>query len=535
MEEIMLTLQNVSYLHPDKSPLFQNLNLSIGPLEKVALIGNNGTGKSTLLKIIAGLLVPSAGVVTKNSAPYYVPQHFGQFNDSSVAQALHVNDKITALHEILEGNITDSNLAILNEDWTIEDRCVEAFEFWNLSNITLTQTLASLSGGEKTKVFLAGIRIHDPEIILLDEPTNHLDTSSREHFYRYVENSKKTLVVVSHDRTLLSLLPFVYELEKGGIKAFGGNYDFYKEQKFNEAMALGEDLQNQRSSFRKAKKKERETLERKQKQEVRGKKNFEKGGGPKIAKKKMKDNAEKSSTRLTDAHSDKLASMADEIAQTRQKLSPLAKMKMDFESSALHTGKILVRAQGIQFGYGGKMLWREPMSFEIRSGERIHIQGANGSGKTTLIKIMLGEIQPIMGTMDFAYVKMVYIDQDYSLILNDLTVYEMAQKYNSHFLPEGEIKIRLSRFLFRSEFWDKLCGTLSGGEKMRLMLCCLAIGNQAPDLFILDEPTNNLDIQNVEILTQAMNEYRGTVIVVSHDSTFLADIGVDHSIKVGHS
>lgn len=534
MEEIMLTLQNVSYLHPDKSPLFQNLNFSIEASEKVALIGNNGTGKSTLLKMMAGFLMPSVGVITKDSPPYYVPQHFGQFNELSVAQALYVNDKIAALHEILEGKITDANLEVLNEDWTIEERCLEALKFWNLSNISLMQTMASLSGGEKTKVFLAGIRIHDPEIILLDEPTNYLDRLSREHFYRYVENSKKTLVVVSHDRTLLSLLPFVYELEKGGLKAFGGNYDFYKEQKYNEAMALDENLQNQKNSFRKAKKKERETLERKQKQDARGKKNFEAMGGPKIAKKKMKDNAEKSSTRLTDAHSDKLTSIAEEIAQIRQKISPLAKMKMDFESSSLHTGKILVRAQGIQFGYGGKKLWQEPMSFEIRSGERLQIQGANGSGKTTLIKIMLGEIPPIMGTIDVAYVKTVYIDQNYSLILNDFTVYEMAQKYNSHFLSEGEIKIRLSRFLFHSEFWDKLCGTLSGGEKMRLTLCCLAIGNQAPDLFILDEPTNNLDIQNVEILTQAVNEYRGTVIVVSHDSTFLTDIGVDHFIKVGN-
>ncbi len=526
----MLTLQNVSYLHSDKTPLFQNLNFSIAASDKVAVIGNNGTGKSILLKMMACLCAPSDGGVIRDSVPYYVPQHFGQFDDYTIAQALNVYEPLMALHEILEGKVTQQNLEVLNDDWTVEERSLEALSFWGIPILSLSQKMATLSGGEKTKVFLAGIRIHDPDIILLDEPTNHLDTLSREQIYHYVENSKKTLVVVSHDRTLLRLLPFVYELEKGGIKAFGGNYDFYKEQKYNEKMALNEDLQNQKSSLRKAKKKELETLERKQKQDVRGKKNFEKMGGPRIARKKMKDNAEKSSARLTDAHSDKLTSIAEEIAQTRQKLSPLAKMKMDFENSTLHTGKILVRAQGINFGYGDKMLWKEPMNFEIRSGERIHIQGINGSGKTTLIRIILGEKQPDTGIIDCTYVKTVYIDQDYSLVLNDYTVYEMAQKYNTHFLSEGEIKIRLSRFLFHLEFWDKFCCTLSGGEKMRLLLCCLAINNQAPDLFILDEPTNNLDIENITILTQAINEYRGTLLVISHDKNFLDDIGVNRMI-----
>jgi ATPase subunit of ABC transporter with duplicated ATPase domains len=126
----------------------------------------------------------------------------------------------------------------------------------------------------------------------------------------------------------------------------------------------------------------------------------------------------------------------------------------------------------------------------------------------------------------------VYIDQDYSLIANGLKVYEQAQRFNSSALQEHEIKIRLTRFLFTKDYWDKPCGDLSGGEKMRLMLCCLTISNQAPDIIVLDEPTNNLDIQNIEILTAAINEYEGTLIVVSHDEYFLEEINIERVIEM---
>src|SRR5690606_24516994 len=127
----------------------------------------------------------------------------------------------------------------------------------------------------------------------------------------------------------------------------------------------------------------------------------------------------------------------------------------------------------------------------------------------------------------------VYIDQGYSLIDNRLKVYQQAQQFNTTALQEHEIKIRLNRFLFTKEDWDKSCSALSGGEKMRLMLCCLTIGNQSPDLIILDEPTNNLDIQNIEILTAAINEYQGTLIVVSHDETFLEQVNIKQTIQLG--
>jgi ATPase subunit of ABC transporter with duplicated ATPase domains len=144
--------------------------------------------------------------------------------------------------------------------------------------------------------------------------------------------------------------------------------------------------------------------------------------------------------------------------------------------------------------------------------------------------MILGDLQPRSGTLNRAGVKAIYIDQDYSLINNQLTVYEQAKQSDSGTLQEHEIKLRLARFLFTKAYWDKPCAALSGGEKMRLMLCCLTISNQAPDIIILDEPTNNLDIQNIEILTAAVNEYKGTLLVVSHDEYFLKQINVELAI-----
>jgi ATPase subunit of ABC transporter with duplicated ATPase domains len=175
---------------------------------------------------------------------------------------------------------------------------------------------------------------------------------------------------------------------------------------------------------------------------------------------------------------------------------------------------------------------KNPLNFVISSKERINVKGENGTGKSTLAKLIIGELEPKHGKIFRADFKYVYIDQDYSLIRNDCTIYEQAQQYNDGALQEHEIKIRLHRYLFDKEYWNKPCHVLSGGEKMRLMLCCLMIQNHAPDIFMLDEPTNNLDIRNIKILTKAINEYKGTVIVISHDSYFLNEIMVNKFIEI---
>lgn len=526
----MLILQNLNYRQHGNTILPANIRLSVTRHSKVALVGNNGTGKSTLLKLIAGVFLPSEGKVIVDSKPYYVPQHFGQYNELTVAEALGLGDKLNALREILDGNATESNLSLLDNDWSIDERCREALAHWGMAGLDPDQCLNALSGGQKTKVFLAGISIHEPELILMDEPSNHLDTGGRQHLYDFITSCSATLIVASHDRSLLNLLSSVYEISKKGITLYGGNYDLYAEQKQLEINALNHDVQTKEKMLRKAREVERDTLARQQKLDARGKKKQEKAGLPTISMKTFKNNAEKSTARIREVHSEKTGDLRQELNQLKDALAGPDKMKFGFENTELHKGKVLVSAENINFGYGQSLLWKEPVSLKIISGDRIVINGANGSGKSTLIKLVLGELEPLCGIIHSAENKTVYIDQDYSLINNQLSVCEQAYEFNVNGLQEHEIKTRLNRFLFTKADWDKQCGVLSGGEKMRLILCCLSIRNQFPDMILLDEPTNNLDLQNVEILTGAMKNYQGTLIVVSHDPVFCKEIGIEKTI-----
>lgn len=528
----MLTLHNICYAHPNKELLLDSITLTINKYDKIALIGNNGTGKSTLLQIMAGHLQPSSGTLKAVSKPYYIPQVFGQFNQMTIAQALRVDDKLNALAAILGGDMSDEKLAVLDDDWSIEERCREALSHWQLGGHDLSQSMGQLSGGQKTKVFLAGILIHRPDIVLLDEPSNHLDSQSRTVLYQYIQSTNNTLVVVSHDRTLLNLLPAVYELSKQGITAYGGNYDFYVAQKAIEAHAFQEDLNSKEKALRKAKAIEKETIERQQKLDARGKKKQEKAGLPTISMNTLRNNAEKSTSRIKDVHAEKTDAIMQELIQLRKSLPDKDKMKIGLNDSTLHRGKILITAKDINYGYDAGLLWPEALSFGISSSQRIALKGKNGSGKTTLINMIRGILQPSSGIINRATVNTLYIDQDYSLIDNRLSVLEQAQLFNSGELQEHEVKSRLTHFLFTKKDWDKSCAVLSGGEKMRLLLCCLTISSTAPDMMIMDEPTNNLDIQNIELLTAAINEYKGAMIIVSHDIHFLEQMKTDTIIEL---
>jgi ATPase subunit of ABC transporter with duplicated ATPase domains len=445
---------------------------------------------------------------------------------------LRIDDKLLALSAIIDGQVTEQNLHLLNDDWTIEERSREALQYWQLDNLDLNQPMASLSGGQKTKVFLAGIRIHEAPFVLMDEPSNHLDTAGRALLYQFIETTTCTLLVVSHDRKLLNLLDTVCELNDRGITVYGGNYDFYAAQKQIERNALQQDVHSREKALRKAKEKERETLERQQKLDARGKRKQEKAGVARIMMNTLRNSAEQSTSKIKNTHAEKKEGIAQELQTLRSELPGIDTMKFGFDNSALHQGKILFTATHVNHGYGDQLLWKENLNIVITSGERIVIKGLNGSGKSTLLHIIMGDLEPKAGHVYRNMNNCVYIDQDYSLIDHQYTVYEQAQKYNNTGLQEHEIKIRLTRFLFTKEDWDKPCMALSGGERMRLILCCLTIGHQSPDLIVLDEPTNNLDIQNIKMLTTAINEYQGTLIMVSHDELFTTEVQVARTIEL---
>ena len=322
------------------------------------------------------------------------------------------------------------------------------------------------------------------------------------------------------------------EMSKNGISKYGGNYEFFAEQKEIALNALDHDVKSKEKELRKAKDREREALERQNKLNARGKKKQEKAGIPKILMGALKNKAEGSSAKLKGVHQEKITGIQQNLRDLRSNLPEIDQMKFGFEESGLPVGKILLEIDGVNLQINGNDLWKQNLDFQLKYGDRIAIKGNNGSGKTSLIKLMIGEIAPSEGKIKKADFNYVYVDQDYSMVSSSKSVYEMAQSFNQSGLLEHEVKIRLNRFLFPKESWDKSCLVLSGGERMRLLLCCLNISSKSPDIIILDEPTNNIDIQNIEILTAAIQSYQGTLIVVSHDQYFLEDIGIKENITL---
>jgi len=525
-----IVVKQISYMHSNQECLFRDINFSVSKGQKIALIGVNGSGKSTLLQILSGLIEPASGDVASINKPFYVPQHFGQYDDLTVAQALGIDRKIEALQAILNGDASLENFVQLDDDWNVEENALSALRLWNIEHIKLSQLMKTVSGGEKTKVFLSGIAIHSPSFILLDEPSNHLDAEGREQLYNMIQNSKATAIVVSHDRTLLNLLDITFELDKNGVAIYGGNYEFYKVQKEDKLMALEAQADHKEKELRHAKQVAREAAERKQKENSRGNKKQIKKGVPRIFMNTIKNKSEQSTSRLQEVHSDKINGIFQNLQQLKQQLPDVKELQMFFENSHLHTGKILITAQDVNFAYNSGNLWQNPLSFQVRSGDRIAISGRNGSGKTTLLKLIMGGLKPSAGILTRADFKHLYIDQEYSVLDNELTVFEQVKEFNAQHLSEHRLKTLLHQFLFTIDTWDKKCVQLSGGEKIKLIFCCLMIGNSSPELIILDEPTNNLDVQSLEVITSAIKDYKGTLLVISHDSYFINEIGVNERI-----
>lgn len=441
-------VQSITYMHPDKDVLFSNVSFTISKGKKVALIGNNGSGKSTLMRLITKELLPSEGQIICPDIPYSIPQHFGQFNHLTVAGALGIERKLYALHAILQGDASIEHFTALADDWEIEEKAVAALNEWGLVGVPLSYPMHLLSGGEKTKVFLAGITIYSPAFILMDEPTNHLDDESRIRLYRFITTAAAGILVVSHDRTLLNLLSSTYELTAKGVTYYAGNYDFYKEQKKLAVEALQTRLKENEKQLQKARKQAREVMERQQKHDVRGKKQNVKKGVGKMAMHTFRDQAEKSAVRLGDVHADKIRVLAGETVELRKALPDMKTMKVNFNSSSLHIGKILIVASSVNYSYGENPLWSSPLEFTIKSGDRIHLKGSNGSGKTTLLRLITGSLAPTQGSLIQAEgLTYVYLDQEYSTIRNDLSVLEQLALFNSE-LYDNELRTILNRFCF---------------------------------------------------------------------------------------
>lgn len=235
----------------------------------------------------------------------------------------------------------------------------------------------------------------------------------------------------------------------------------------------------------------------------------------------MKNSAERSTAKLEAVHEEKKEEISKALQHQRRLLGNEQLLQVRFPGSNIHRGKKLIEAIAVNYCYDKKVLWDKGMNFRIDSGQRISIRGNNGTGKSTLLKLITGKLLPTVGILERVPCEILYLDQQYSFIDTTKTVVEQAAQYNEQRMPEHTLKMLLHQYQLASDLWDTKCAHLSGGEKLKLTLCCLFLSNVNPDIIVLDEPANNLDIQSLEVLISALKEYNGTLVVVSHDTSLM--------------
>ena len=498
----LISLKDISFETKPGFFLFKNLNLILGK-EKSGLVGNNGIGKSTILKLIVGELEPSSGVVETKTKLAYLSQDYQINLEITVEQTLGTEE---------------------------EHKSLEVLAHMGLKNIQLKRLMSSLSGGERMRVVLAKLIIQQGNFLILDEPTNNLDQDAWQSVYELIKQWKGGLLVVSHDRTLLNFMDKILELSDKGLGIYGGNFDFYVEQKNLEKEAAQRQLSEAEMEMKKTKKQAQATKERQQKKSSHGKKTADKLGLPKIILGAMKRRAQQTSGKLKKTQEDRIASAKGKLQKAKERISPENQIEVNLSNTEIPNGKLVAKFENVNFTYDNGPVLLSQFNLSIYGPERLAINGPNGSGKTTLVKLILGELQPLSGEVNLGINRYAYLDQNVSVLNKSKTVLENLKALSG--LDEGQSRNWLARFLFPREDVFKKIEVLSGGERMRAALACILSGDAPPNLLVLDEPTNNLDLNSIERIESALLNFKGALIVISHDKSFLKNISIEKEITL---
>ena len=455
-------------------PLFRNVSLSLQEGDRLGLIGPNGSGKSTLLQILAGRTEPDSGelVLRGGTRLVYVPQD-SQFEPGE------------SIRSVMRRALRSAGFA--ESEWQAR----EAETLGRTGFRDFGVEAATLSGGWRKRLSIAEALVQNPEIVLLDEPTNHLDLAGIEWLEKTLQGAPFACVIVSHDRYFLENVPTrMAELNRvypEGIFYVAGNYSSFLEEKaeFLHAQA------NRQSALENRVRIEREWLRR----------------GPKAR-------ATKAKARIDNA-GELIAELSDLKSRSRT-----ADAGIDFVATGQKT-KRLIHLEGVGFGYEGKALF-ENLDFTITAGMRVGLVGANGSGKTTLLQLLRGEIEPLRGRIERAEaLRIVYFDQRREIDANLTLRRALAPDSDSVIYRDRVIHVAswAARFLFASDQLNQPVSKLSGGERARVLIANLML--EPADLLLLDEPTNDLDIPTLEILEESLLEFKGALVLVTHDRYLL--------------
>ncbi|MGH3437063.1 MAG: ABC-F family ATP-binding cassette domain-containing protein [Sciscionella sp.] len=518
-----IVCSDLAFAWPDGRIVLDGLDLVVGP-GRTGLIGANGSGKSTLLRLIAGELTATRGSVKAPGRLGYLPQHLTLRSELSVERVLGIADTRAALAAIEAGDASVENFTVLGEDWDVTERALATLDRLGMADIALDRLVGELSGGESILLGLAAQLLRRPDVLLLDEPTNNLDLRARQRLYDAVASWRGVLVIVSHDRELLELVEQIAELRDGEVRWYGGNLSAYQravavEQEAAQRMvrAAESDVKRQRRELAEA----RIKLDRRQRY---GQKMSESKREPKIVMGARKRQAQVSAGKHRIMHAEKLGQARDRLTDAEDAVRDDDEIRIDLPRTSVPARRTVVALSDVRLRYG-------PMvTLDVRGPERIALVGANGAGKTTLLRTIAGALQPVTGQVRLGVAARL-LPQRLDVLDDALSV---AQNV-SRFAPDADdnaIRARLARFLLRGDRADAIAGTLSGGERFRATLAALLLAEPAPQLLMLDEPTNNLDMASTRRLTDALASYHGALIVASHDVPFLRTTGATRWIEL---
>ena len=540
-----ITVSELDFRLGDDTEIFSGLTATI-PADLVGLVGDNGIGKSTFARILAGSLRASAGTVTGTDGAVYIDQllpHSTQRVDS----ALDIASVRRALRRALDGEATGSDFDLIGDDWDIEERALAALSELglHLSASDLDRNLSSFSGGQATRIGLARAALVGDAWLILDEPSNNLDEDGRALLTTLLTERRGPTLVISHDRTLLTQMNSIIEMTDR-LRVYGGNFDDYEAMVAAEEEAKQQKVTDAKKSHE-VEKRQRIELETKlARADRKAKRDKESKRRPKIVMNGLTNFAEKSAAkRRGDKAADEAAAW-DELTAAKDALRRTSSVRLDLPDTQVHSTKRV-----LEISTAASATSERPQT--IVGPERIRLTGPNGAGKSTLLAAILAAadgrasdggaaddraadsggppVAELFGDLDITVAApTAHLDQQYRLP-GELTVMEAVRSGNPQLDPHRVHEV-LAAMGLRAGRTDQICRTLSGGERFRVALASGLLQDPAPQLLILDEPGNNLDLSSLEALVTALEGFGGAMVIVTHDDRLASELSVDNEWDV---